>query len=399
MTLLEKSASAGTRVVHLIKATGLAGAERHCLTLLAGLRAHGIDARLLVLTEPGRPVEELFAAARSRGIPAVRCLVFGDADPTLWLRIAGRLRRMRPDLLHTHLVHADLHGAVAARAAGVRRLVSTRHNDDAFRRRAPWRWVHRRLWARLDGAIAVSESVAKFSREIEGAPKSKVVTVHHGLDLPDHRSEREAARSELGVEPDAILIGMVGRLTHQKGFDLGLEAAGRLARELPAVRILVMGDGPLRDDLRRRIAALGLGERAQSLGWRPDAARLMAALDILLVPSRWEGFGLVLLEAMTQEALVVATPVGAVGEIVTDGVTGWIAASASADALLERLRMAAADRERRLRMARSGREHVLAAFSPERMVEQTIAFYERLGVASVEPLREEHSAARQNRIP
>src|SRR5690606_3601578 len=114
---------------------------------------------------------------------------------------------------------------------------------------------------------------------------------------------------------------------------------------------------------------------------------------------RWEGFGLVLLEAMTQEALVVATPVGAVGEIVTDGVTGWIAASASADALLERLRMAAADRERRLRMARSGREHVLAAFSPERMVEQTIAFYERLGVASVEPLREEHSAARQNRIP
>lgn len=369
-------------MVHLIKATGVAGAERHLLELLPGLRARGIDARLLVLTEPGRPVEELFAAAAARGIPATRCVIRGDADPSLWLRLARQLRRLRPDLLHTHLVHADLHGAIAARAAGVRCVVSTRHNDDAFRRRALWRWIHRRQWARLAGAIAVSDSVAKFSREVEGAPEGKVVTVHHGLDLDDHRSERDAARSELGIEPEQLLIGMVGRLTHQKGFDLGLDAAGRLAREIPSVRLVVTGDGPLRSEIEGRINALGLADRVRLLGWRDDAAKLMAAFDILLVPSRWEGFGLVLLEAMSQETLVVATPVGAIGEIVIDGVTGWIATTPTSDALLERLRIAASDADRRTRMARASRERVLLAFSPERMVEQTLAFYQRLGITS-----------------
>lgn len=368
------------RVVHLIKATGLAGAERHLLTLLEGLRSRGVDARLIVLTEPGRPVEEFFTAALVRGIPTIRCAILNDADPLLWMRLARHLRRLRPDILHTHLVHADLHGHVAARAAGIRCVVSTRHNDDAFRRRAIWRRIHRHLWSRLAGGIAVSESVAEFSRSVEGAPADRLAVVPHGLDVPDHRTERAAIRAELGIPLDELVVGLVGRLTRQKGFDLALEAAASLVDEIPSIRIVVIGDGPLRGALEGQAVSLGIEERVHFLGWQPNAARHMACLDVLLVPSRWEGFGLVVLEAMSQETLVVAAPVGAIPEILTDGVTGLLAASASVDSLRDRLRTALTDPAERARVARAGREKFLTRFSPSRMVDDTLEFYARLNV-------------------
>ncbi len=106
----------------------------------------------------------------------------------------------------------------------------------------------------------------------------------------------------------------------------------------------------------------------------------MAGLDVLLVPSRWEGFGLVVLEAMSQKTLVVAAPVGALPEILTDGVTGLLATSASAESLRDRLRTALTDPSLRARVARAGREHFLTSFSPARMVDDTLAFYARLPV-------------------
>lgn len=379
-TSIERIPGKPVRIAHIIKATGLAGAERHLLTLLAGMRARGVDARLIVLVEPRRPAVELFTAAKARGIPTIRCPILGDADPTLWIRLARHLRRFQPDLVHTHLVHADLHGGVAARAARIPLVISTRHNDDAFRRRGIWQWIHHRHWSQLTGGIAVSEAVAEFSRQVEGAPADRLVTVLHGIDFPDHRGERSAVRAELGFEADDLVVGMVGRLTRQKGFDLGLEAAGRLARELPSLRIVVIGDGPLRDALQRQGSALGIGRRAQFRGWQPNAARSMAGFDLLLVPSRWEGFGLVVLEALGQEVLVVGSPVGAIPEILTDGVTGLIARAAGADEILDRLRAGATNRDLRARLARAGREHVLANFSPERMIDETLAAYTRFGI-------------------
>ncbi len=296
------------------------------------------------------------------------------------MRLALHLRRVRPDVLHTHLVHADLHGHVAAHAAGIRCVVSTRHNDDAFRRRAIWRRIHRRLWSRLPGGIAVSESVAEFSRSVEGAPADRLAVVPHGLDVPDHRAERASVRAELGFASGELVVGLVGRLTRQKGFDLALEAAAGLVDEIPSLRIVVIGDGPLRRALADQAISLGIEKRVQFLGWQSNAPRHMAGLDVLLVPSRWEGFGLVVLEAMSQKTLVVAAPVGALPEILTDGVTGLLATSASAESLRDRLRTALTDPSLRARVARAGREHFLTSFSPARMVDDTLAFYARLPV-------------------
>ncbi len=150
------------RVVHLSKVTGIAGSENHLLALLPGLRNRGIDARLWLLVEPGKPVNELFAQASALGIPTTRLTIHHDADITLVWRLARLLRRERPAIVHTHLIHADLYGTVAARLAGVSRVISSRHNDDRFRYRLPVRLLNRMLWRWTDGGIAISHAIRRL---------------------------------------------------------------------------------------------------------------------------------------------------------------------------------------------------------------------------------------------
>ena len=117
------------RVVHIIKATGIAGAEKHLLTLLPALNRECLEVRLLVMTEPGKPMPELFSALEAADVVAERMTILGHADPTLALRLALRLRTLAPVLVHTHLIHADLHGTLAARMAGVQGIMMTRSAD------------------------------------------------------------------------------------------------------------------------------------------------------------------------------------------------------------------------------------------------------------------------------
>src|SRR5690606_12170050 len=136
--------------------------------------------------------------------------------------------------------------------------------------------------------------------EVEGAPPAKMHTIRYGLeDRPDparRQADRIAVRSELRLSPDAPVIGMVGRLIEQKGIEYGLRAFAAVAPDYPDARLLISGEGPLRNKLEALAASLGVKDRVQFLGWREDVLRIFAALDIFLMPSLWEGFGLVLLE-------------------------------------------------------------------------------------------------------
>jgi hypothetical protein len=166
------------RVVHIIKATRVAGAESHLLALLAGLRARRYDARLIVLVEPDKPMDGYAAQLQTRQIPVERLPVRGDFDAGLLLRLRVVLQALRPDIVHTHLIHADLFGGLAARLAGVRVVVSSRHNDDAFRRRLPVKLLNRVLWRMMDAGIPISDSIAHFSIEVEGAPPARRIGRH-----------------------------------------------------------------------------------------------------------------------------------------------------------------------------------------------------------------------------
>ena len=368
-------------VVHVIKLTGVAGAERHLLALAAGQRAAGLDARIWALLEPKRPVPEFSEMCRARAIPLETLPIRGHLDRRLRGALSAKLRAAAPDLVHTHLIHADVYGVRAARAAGVPYVVTSRHNDNRARLIRWARKLNRRMWQQVDAGIAISEAVRQFVLRTEGAPPEKICAVHYGLDPqtvsapPDARAR---LRAELGLPDDALLVGSVCRLIPQKGLSDGLRGFATAARTFPNAHYVLAGRGPLLQALRDEARALGIGERVHFLGWRDDAHAVMAALDVLLAPSLWEGFGLVFLEAMALGVPIVATRVSAIPEVVADGESGWLVPPRDPAAIAEALRQALGDPARRRAFGEAGRRRLETHFTVQRMVERTLTLYRHL---------------------
>ncbi len=367
------------RIVHIAKMTSVAGMERHLLTLLPGLRACGLDASLIVLVEPGKPMDSYIAQMQQRGVPAEPMLIRRDFDPALIARLAQKLRAGGYDALHTHLIHADIHGVLAARRAGIRSVFCTGHNDDRFRSRLPVRLAMAWFWRQVKAGIAISEALRRFMIRVEFAPPDRIHTVHYGLDpasiavVPD---ARQRLCEELGIHPNAPVAGSMCRLIEQKGLSHAIRAFWQISEQFQGAHYVIVGDGPLRPALQQRAEGFGLGDRIHFLGWREDNLALMAAFDVLLMPSLWEGFGLVALEAMALRKPVIASRVSALPEIVEDGVTGYLAApgdsSAIADSLLHLFGNPPLGRD----MGEQGRRRLESEFSADRMIANTLKIYE-----------------------
>ncbi len=364
------------RIAHILKTTGLAGAEAHLLALASALGVEGFESRLIVLADPKQPPTALLAAARAQSIPVDVVSLAHDLDFGVVPRLVSLLKSARTQIVHTHLIHGDLYGALAAGLAG-RTLVQTRHNDDKFRRRWAMKLLARALAAPAKTVIAISESLAAFVRDVEGIPGPKITTIHYGLDPATviDKASPGALRRELGLGNDTPLIAAVGRLTEQKGFHYLIEAFGRVRERAPQARLVIAGDGPLRAALETQAAALS--GSVHFLGWRSDAPTIMADCDVLAVPSLWEGFGLVTLEAMALQKPVVASRVSALPEIVVDGLAGagLLVPPADSAALAEALITLIANPEPARAMGVRGRARLEKEFTVQRMARKHAAVY------------------------
>jgi len=366
------------RVVHVCKVSGIAGAENHLLSLLPGLAARGLGVHMLVLGS--EPETRGFRARLAEvGVAVDRVSIRAPLDPVTVRDLTRRLRALAPALVHTHLIHADLHGQAAAlRVPGARR-VSSRHNTDPFRRRAVIRWLDGRVLRRVDRVIAISCAVARFTVEVEGAEPATLRTVPYGLDPPTPSPEAgRAALRTLGLERHGPVIAMVGRAVPQKGIDVLLEAFPRVLVAYPAARLVIVGDGPQRPALERRARRLGLGEAVLFTGWVDRAANLLSACEVVVIPSRWEGFGMVALEAMAAGRPIVASRVDALEEVVVDGETGVLVPAGEPHALADAVGALLSDPERAAALGRAGRRRLETEFSVERMVRRTVAVYDEL---------------------
>jgi glycosyltransferase involved in cell wall biosynthesis len=359
------------RVTHIHKITGIGGSERHLLTLLPALRERGVDARFLGLDVPGSDFALFYAELRAAGVPfqQVRCTT--DLNPRMAAAVIQAVRGSRPDLLHTHLVHGDIYGSIAARVAAVP-FVSSRHNDDRYLL-GPFRHVDRWFARPARRIIAISDAVRHFLEQA-GLPREKLVTVHYGLGaLPDTPSE--VTPSDLGVAPEVPVLLAIGRLTAQKDHATLLQAFARVRMAYPSAVLAILGIGPLEGETRRHVSQLGLDE-AVLLPGRLEIRDWLDRADVFVHTSRWEGFGIVLLEAMLAGLPIVATRVSAVPEVVVDNRTGLLIEPGDVPTLTAALSRLLGDPEQAAALGRAGLERAQTEFSIARMVDGTLAVYE-----------------------
>jgi glycosyltransferase involved in cell wall biosynthesis len=350
------------RVAHVARMRGIGGAERHLLTLLPALAERGLEPVFVGLDDPEWDPVDFYGALT---VPAIRIPAPRDLDPFLLARL---VRGLRADVVHTHLVHADVYGGLAAALRGTP-LVSTKHNDDRFRL-GPFRHVERGL-ARLSRRIVtITEALRRFTVEQVGLPAAKVETIHYGLD------ELPAAWGENPPDdvPDGVRVLLaVSRLTPQKGLDVAVRALASLPDEV--VLVVLSSTQEQRGELEALARELGVARRLHLLGRLPDVAAWLRRAEVLVHPARWEGFGLAVLEAMLAGLPVVASDVSSLPELVVDGETGFLVRPDDPSALALGIARSLEDRER---LGAAGRERARREFSVARMADRTAELYARL---------------------
>ena len=345
------------RIAHVHKMRGIGGSERHLLTLLPALAERGHDVVFVGLDDPAWNPADFYDALE---VQAVRL----RSGP---LVLASLLRSLRADVVHTHLVHADVYGGVAARARGAR-LVSTKHNDDPFRL-GPFRFVERGLGMIASRVVTITDALRAFNVERVGIPATKVETIHYGLDgLPHAWGENPAD----GVPESARILLSTARLTAQKGVDVAVRSLASLPDD---VVLVVLGEGPERATLTALARDLGVERRVFLEGRVPDVAAWLRRATAYVQPSRWEGFGLGVLEAMHAALPVVATRASSLPELVLDGETGLLVPVDDPDALAEALRRAL---ETPAALGEAGRARAQAEFSVARMADRHVDLYDRI---------------------
>lgn len=339
--------------------------------LVLGPSAGGIRRHVAVLRDGLRDLGWQVAVAGPAGVMdglgGVDHEVPVSASPVQVARAARALRALGRDVdvVHAHGLKAGL----CAVAGGVRPRLMTIHNvvldETAGRGAAALRLLEQRLPARMDRTIAVS---AEIAARFEASPgHERIVVIPPAGPLPVPTRDAAAVRRDLGVG-DAPLVTTVARLNPQKDLPTLLAAARRVLDVRPEVRFVVVGGGPAEAELRAEHARLGLGDAVQLLGERPSAADELAAADVFALSSIWEGSPLSVAEALLLGRPVAVTAVGAVPEVVQDGVTGRLVEPRSPEALAEAILDLLADPVRARRLADAGHAVAVERFAPDVLV-------------------------------
>ena len=251
------------------------------------------------------PLRQAGVEVHELGMRSVRDL------PRAMARWRALLQRQKPVLLQTFLFHANMAGRWAARRAGVRWVLSGIRVAEPRR----WhRWADRLTSRQVDRYVCVSNAVAQFSRQHAGLPQKKLVVIPNGIDLAKYPAAADR-RPPLGMSPGRRWVACVGRLDRQKGIDWLLRTAPQWLAQLPDCDLVLVGKGPDQSSLQRLAGRLGIADRVFFVGWRGDVPEILAASDLLVLPSRWEGMPNVVLEAMASRRPVLATRVEGVLEL------------------------------------------------------------------------------------
>jgi len=350
------------KITYIIGRLSYGGAEKLLLDLCRKIDKTKFEITVAVLQE-NNPMKEDFEAA---GVHLEFFNKTNKLDIDVLRRLADYLREVKPDIVHTHLFAGDFWGGRAAELAGVKHLISTKHDmmSQGFWRDRLGRVMRRKF----DRVVAISDAVRTYLIDTEKISIEKVALIYNGVDV--NRFYRPKSRI---LQGEGLRIGTVGRLSKEKG----QKHLIRACRFLPegAWDLTVVGEGPLRAELRDLVDFLGLQSSVKFTGQVEDVRKYLNEFDVFVLPSISEGLSLALLEAALAGAFIIATNVGGVPEIIRDRETGLLFKPKNIEQLLAHLRWVDDHREEARRLARALQAEVAEKFSIYDVVKRYEAVY------------------------
>jgi glycosyltransferase involved in cell wall biosynthesis len=362
------------RLLVLSTSLALGGAERQVKLLAHEFRRRGSEVNVVSMIPLDRPERRLTEAGI--GVHSLGMLRTVP-DPRGLFRLARLVTQLNPDVIHSHMVHANLLAATIHLLARRPVIITTAHS---LHEGSAWRYVAYRLTQRfVDVKTAVSQSVADELARRHAVRKGEVIVVPSGIAAAGHRRSeqtRSDLRQRLGLDGRFGWLA-AGRLVAAKAYPLMLAAFALVHAERPEALLVIAGDGPLESELHARVEELGLRDHVRMLGRRDDVPALMSAADGYLMSSEWEGLPIALLEAGAAALPTVATDVAGNGEIVVDGRTGLLVPPGDAGALTNAmLRVMAMGDEERAALGEAARAHVVQHFDLRRVADRWERIYD-----------------------
>jgi len=356
--------------MYVITGLGVGGAEKVVTSLADKMADQGNEVLVVYMTG------DALVRPSNPAVGLVKLKVNSIWDlPVFFIRFRQLHSCFEPDVVHTHMVHANLLVRLCRLITPMRRLVTTAHNrnEEGRFRMAGYRVTN---WL-ADVSTNVSVEAVRAFEGQNAVPAGKMLAVHNGISLSQFRKSVSGVsriRSELEVAEYKKLIVAVGRLSEPKDYPNLLSALARVGHENSDWHLAIAGDGPLRNELASLCQKLGLGDRVSFLGVRDDIPDLLSAADLFVLSSAWEGFPIVIGEAMACECVVVATDCGGVREFLGD--SGFLVEPKNPEALAAAISHALKlSPEQRVALGRSSRARIEELYSLEATVDKWLAIY------------------------
>jgi glycosyltransferase involved in cell wall biosynthesis len=362
------------KILHIISSGGMYGAEAVILNMSRTLNEGSHTSILGVFSNSSNPNLQLHEVAVKEGIQSHLIPCEGQIDPTVTASIRKLVALTNADVVHAHGYKADIYSYFALRGSRMP-LVSTCHTwYDNNRVVTLYGKADRLVLRNYTAVVAVSDEVKQRLLKA-GVRDDKIHLIRNGIDLrPFNNVSPSLPNARQGDHPP--IVGLVGRLSIEKGVDIFMHAAAHVVAELPSTKFVVVGEGPDRDKLESLIDTLNLRQSVTMLGRRDDMPSVYASLDIMVSASRQEGLPMAILEGMASSLPIIATPAGDVPVMVRDGQTGVMVPPENPASLASAIVALLRDPTRRERLGTAARKLIEDEFSADRMTADYLRVYE-----------------------